>query len=299
VELTRSTRATTWRASSWSTDSRSARAARHLDVAREDAGAATNGVPSSTVESASRGRPLNRRARGGTMSPGERCPLGPFSLTSRDRPKRRKRDVESRTAYRAGMAPGAGRQPRSAPRPEAARAAARTRRREGARRQASGDRSDKGEKGPERGSRLWHYEAANSAMGVAGSRPSPPSRGAPGVTSNSRRRASSKSSRTPADPHWTRRPDITGVQQGQRHGRLLSSQGPLTDLSEEAKQAGWDKALSPKPADHRALRLARSHGRGQVSSVPNYGDSWNGLLQQGPVREAGRGGPTSLAELER
>ncbi|WP_430786223.1 ABC transporter substrate-binding protein [Actinoplanes sp. G11-F43] len=121
---------------------------------------------------------------------------------------------------------------------------------------------------------LWHYEAPNSAMGIAWAKSielfkaSHPGvevkfeeKGFEQIQQNAQMILNSDST-----------PDILEYNKGNATAGLLSKQGLLTDISDEFTKRGWDKKLSPSLQTTAKYDEDGIMGSGKVFGVPNYGE---------------------------
>ncbi|MBO3737982.1 extracellular solute-binding protein [Actinoplanes flavus] len=121
---------------------------------------------------------------------------------------------------------------------------------------------------------LWHYEAPDSAMGVAWNKAielfksSHPGvevkfeeKGFEQIQQNAQMILNSDSA-----------PDIMEYNKGNATAGLLSKQGLLTDISDEFTKRGWDKKLSASLQTTAKYDDDGIMGSGKVFGVPNYGE---------------------------
>ncbi|WP_229075546.1 extracellular solute-binding protein [Actinoplanes sp. DH11] len=121
---------------------------------------------------------------------------------------------------------------------------------------------------------LWHYEGPNSAMGIAWNKAielfksSHPGvevkfeeKGFEQIQQNAQMILNSDSA-----------PDIMEYNKGNATAGLLSKQGLLTDLTEQATQRGWDTKLSPSLQATAKYDEDGVMGSGKFYGVPNYGE---------------------------
>ncbi len=148
--------------------------------------------------------------------------------------------------------------------------------------------------------RLWHYETPNSAMGVAWKQAIADfEKSHPGVTVKFEEKGFEQIQQNAAMIlNSDEGPDLMEYNKGNATAGLLSSQGLLTDLSEEATRRGWDKLLSPS-----LQTTARYDARGVMGGdkwygVPNYGEFVMVYYNKDLFAKHNAKVPTSLAELE-
>ncbi len=147
----------------------------------------------------------------------------------------------------------------------------------------SGDAADTGEPAT---FKLWHYESANGAMGIAWDRAIEIFKAEhPEVTVEFERKAFEQIQQNAGMIISSDEgPDIMEYNKGNATAGLLASQGLLTDLTEQATARGWDTKLSPSLQTTAQLRRAGRHGIGQLVRRAELRRVRDGLLQQGPVR---------------
>ncbi|GIJ13041.1 ABC transporter substrate-binding protein [Micromonospora andamanensis] len=146
--------------------------------------------------------------------------------------------------------------------------------------------------------KLWHYESANSAMGIAWDRAIEIFKEEhQGVEVRFERKAFEQIQQNAGMIiNSSEGPDIMEYNKGNATSGLLSSQGLLTDLTEEATKRGWDKALSP------SLQTTARYDNGVMGSgnwygVPNYGEYVMVYYNKELFAEHGVTVPTTMAEF--
>ncbi|MFC4115600.1 ABC transporter substrate-binding protein [Nonomuraea zeae] len=122
--------------------------------------------------------------------------------------------------------------------------------------------------------KLWHYETADSAMGKAWAEAIKKFEAShPNVTVKFEEKGFEQIQKTASMVlNSDEAPDIMEYNKGNATAGLLSKQGLLTDLSEEATKRGWDKLLpgglqTTAKYDDRGVM-----GSGKWYGVPNYGE---------------------------
>jgi len=122
--------------------------------------------------------------------------------------------------------------------------------------------------------RLWHYEGADSAMGIGWDRAIQIfKKEHPGVKVAFERKAFEQIQQNAGMIiNSDQGPDIMEYNKGNATAGLLSSQGLLTDLSAEAKKRGWDKELSTSLQTTARYDERGVMGSGKWYGVPNYGE---------------------------
>ncbi|GAA2210659.1 extracellular solute-binding protein [Nonomuraea monospora] len=122
--------------------------------------------------------------------------------------------------------------------------------------------------------KLWHYETADSAMGKAWAEAIKKFEAShPNVTVKFEEKGFEQIQKTASMVlNSDEAPDIMEYNKGNATAGLLSKQGLLADLSEEAAKRGWDKLLpgglqTTAKYDDRGVM-----GSGKWYGVPNYGE---------------------------
>jgi len=148
--------------------------------------------------------------------------------------------------------------------------------------------------------RLWHYEAPNSAMGIAWKEAIAQfEKSHPGVKVKFEEKGFEQIQQNAGMIlNSDEAPDLMEYNKGNATAGLLSKQGLLTDLSAEAAKRGWDKALSAS-----LQTTARYDARGVMGGdrwfgVPNYGEFVMVYYNKDLFTKHGVKVPQSLAELE-
>ncbi|MDQ0581354.1 ABC transporter substrate-binding protein [Streptomyces rishiriensis] len=122
--------------------------------------------------------------------------------------------------------------------------------------------------------RLWHYEAPNSAMGVAWTAAIKEFEAQhPGVKVEFEEKSFDQIQKTaPMVLNSSDAPDLMEYNKGNATAGLLSEQGLLTDLSAEVTKRGWDKLLSPGVRTTSRYDANGVMGSGKWYGVPNYAE---------------------------
>ena len=121
--------------------------------------------------------------------------------------------------------------------------------------------------------KLWHYEAADSAMGVAWSQAVKEfEQKHPGVTVQFEQKTFEQLQKTaPMVLNSSDAPDILEYNKGDATAGLLAKQGLLTDLSGAVAQYGWDKKITGNIA--ATSRYSNGvMGSGPWYGIPDYGE---------------------------
>ncbi|GAA5060437.1 raffinose/stachyose/melibiose transport system substrate-binding protein [Thermocatellispora tengchongensis] len=121
---------------------------------------------------------------------------------------------------------------------------------------------------------LWHYETANSAMGVAWAEAIKQFEAThPGVKVKFEEKGFEQIQKTASMVlNSDQAPDILEYNKGNATAGLLSKQGLLTDLSAEATKRGWDQLLSPSLQTTAKYDERGIMGSGNWYGVPNYAE---------------------------
>ncbi len=151
----------------------------------------------------------------------------------------------------------------------------------------------------ERVLKVWHYESDTGAMGIAWAEAMKQFEAShPGVKIEFEQRGFEEIRQTAGMIlNSDEVPDVMEYNKGNATAGLLSSQGLLTDLTEEATSRGWDKILSP------GLQTTSRYengvmGSGQWYGVTNYGEFVMVYYNKDMFAKYGVEVPTTLAEFE-
>jgi raffinose/stachyose/melibiose transport system substrate-binding protein len=122
--------------------------------------------------------------------------------------------------------------------------------------------------------KLWHYESADGAMGKAWAAAIKKFESThPGVTVKFEEKGFEQIQKTASMVlNSDEAPDIMEYNKGNATAGLLSKQGLLTDLSEQATKRGWDKLLSASLQTTAKYDDRGIMGSGKWFGVPNYGE---------------------------
>ncbi|RLP86616.1 MULTISPECIES: ABC transporter substrate-binding protein [unclassified Micromonospora] len=147
--------------------------------------------------------------------------------------------------------------------------------------------------------KLWHYESANSAMGVAWDRAIEIFKAEhPGVEVRFERKAFEQIQQNAGMIiNSSEGPDIMEYNKGNATAGLLSSQGLLSDLSAEADKRGWAGKLSPSLQTTARYSDKGVMGSGNWFGVPNYGEYVTVYYNKDLFDKYGVKVPTSMAEM--
>ena len=148
--------------------------------------------------------------------------------------------------------------------------------------------------------KLWHYESATGAMGIAWARAIELfEESHPGVEvqfeeksfEQIRQNASMILNSDDA-------PDIMEYNKGNATAGLLSTQGLLTDLTSEAADRGWDKLVTGSLQTTARYDADGIMGDGNWYGVPNYAEYVMVYYNKDVFHQLGITIPTTLAEFE-
>ncbi|CAG6396398.1 extracellular solute-binding protein [Streptomyces cocklensis] len=122
--------------------------------------------------------------------------------------------------------------------------------------------------------RLWHYEAPDSAMGIAWNQAIAEFKKThPGVKVEFEAKGFEQIQKTASMVlNSDGAPDVMEYNKGNATAGLLAKQGLLTDLTPEVTKYGWDKLLSPSVTTTSRYDTAGVMGSGNWYGVPNFGE---------------------------
>ncbi|MEU7742934.1 extracellular solute-binding protein [Nonomuraea sp. NPDC049158] len=122
--------------------------------------------------------------------------------------------------------------------------------------------------------KLWHYESAEGAMGKAWAAAIKKFESThPGVTVKFEEKGFEQIQKTASMVlNSDEAPDVMEYNKGNATAGLLSKQGLLTDLTEQATKRGWDKLLSASLQTTAKYDDRGIMGSGKWFGVPNYGE---------------------------
>ncbi|KUN28352.1 sugar ABC transporter substrate-binding protein [Streptomyces antibioticus] len=159
--------------------------------------------------------------------------------------------------------------------------------------------SDNGSSGDGKTLKLWHYEGPNSAMGQAWNEAIKEFKAThPGVKVEFEEKGFEQIQKTaPMVLNSSDAPDVMEYLKGNASAGLLSKQGLLTDLTQEATSRGWDKKLS---ASVRTVSLYDTNGimgSGKWYGVPNYAEYTMVYYNKDLFKKYGIAEPKTFDEL--
>lgn len=122
--------------------------------------------------------------------------------------------------------------------------------------------------------KLWHYEAADGAMGTAWNQAIKEFEQAhPGVKVKFELKTFEQLQKTaPMILNSKDAPDLMEYNKGNATAGLLAKQGLLTDLTPAVQKYGWDKQISKSLATTAQYDAKGVMGSGKWYGVPNYGE---------------------------
>ncbi|GHJ36477.1 ABC transporter substrate-binding protein [Streptomyces sp. TS71-3] len=122
--------------------------------------------------------------------------------------------------------------------------------------------------------KLWHYEAPNSAMGIAWNEAIKEfEKGHPGVMVKFEEKGFEQIQKTaPMVLNSDDAPDLMEYNKGNATAGLLSRQGLLTDLTDEAHKRGWDKQVTGGVRTTSQYSPGGVMGSGKWYGIPNYAE---------------------------
>ncbi|SDR31990.1 ABC transporter substrate-binding protein [Thermostaphylospora chromogena] len=148
--------------------------------------------------------------------------------------------------------------------------------------------------------KLWHYETANSAMGVAWAEAIKEFEAThPGVKVEFEEKGFEQIQKTASMVlNSDEAPDILEYNKGNATAGLLSRQGLLTDMSQEVVKRGWDKLLSPSLQTTARYDERGVMGGGKWYGIPNYAEYVMVYYNKDAFEEHGiTAPPTTLEEF--
>jgi raffinose/stachyose/melibiose transport system substrate-binding protein len=146
---------------------------------------------------------------------------------------------------------------------------------------------------------LWHYEGPTSAMGIAWNKAIDEFKAShPGVTVKFEEKGFEQiQQNAQMILNSDSAPDILEYNKGNATAGLLSKQGLLTDLTDEASKRGWEKALSPSLQTTAKYDADGIMGSGKFYGIPNYGEYVEVFYNKDMFKKYNIAVPTTLAEF--
>jgi raffinose/stachyose/melibiose transport system substrate-binding protein len=147
--------------------------------------------------------------------------------------------------------------------------------------------------------KLWHYESANGAMGIAWDKAIEVFKAEhPGVTVKFERKAFEQVQQNAGMILSSDEgPDVMEYNKGNATAGLLSSQGLLTDLSDVVAERGWDDKLSGSLQTTARYDERGVMGSGKWYGIPNYGEYVTVYYNKDMFAQHGLTAPTTLDGL--
>ena len=146
---------------------------------------------------------------------------------------------------------------------------------------------------------LWHYEGPTSAMGVAWNKAIDEFKTShPGVTVKFEEKSFEQiQQNAQMILNSDSAPDILEYNKGNATAGLLSKQGLLTDLTDQAAKRGWDKKLSASLQTTAKYDDQGIMGSGKWYGIPNYGEYVEVYYNQDLFKKYHLAVPTTLDEF--
>ena len=146
---------------------------------------------------------------------------------------------------------------------------------------------------------LWHYEAENSAMGIAWAEAIKVFEEETGAKVEFEEKSFEQIRQTASQVlNSDEAPDILEYNKGNATAGLLASQGLLTPITDEVEDRGWDDMLAPALQTTARYSEDGVMGSGDWYGVPNYGEYVFMYYNKALFEQQGIAIPTSLEELE-
>ena len=147
--------------------------------------------------------------------------------------------------------------------------------------------------------KLWHYEGANSAMGVAWAAAIKEfEQTHPNVTIKYEEKGFEQIRQTASMVlNSSNGPDILEYNKGNASAGLLSKQGLLTDMTSEVTKRGWDKLLPTSLQTTARYDAKGVMGSGNWYGIPNYGEYVEVYYNKDMFAKQGISVPTTLDEF--
>ncbi|MEU6340838.1 extracellular solute-binding protein [Streptomyces sp. NPDC046977] len=148
--------------------------------------------------------------------------------------------------------------------------------------------------------KLWHYEAPNSAMGVAWDQAIAEfKKSHPGVKVEFEAKGFEQVQKTASMVlNSSNAPDLMEYNKGNATAGLLAKQGLLTDLTPEVTKHGWDKLLSPSVTTTSRYDAKGVMGSGNWYGVPNFGEYTMVYYNKDLFQKNGVQVPTTFEQFE-
>lgn len=145
---------------------------------------------------------------------------------------------------------------------------------------------------------LWHYEGANSAMGIAWAEAIKIFEEETGATVTFEEKAFEQIRSTASQVlNSNEAPDLMEFNKGNATAGLLASQGLLADISDAVAEYGWDEKLAPSLQTTAKYNENGVMGSGPWYGIPNYGEFVTVYYNKAMFEEAGLEIPTTYDEF--
>ncbi|MFS0735211.1 extracellular solute-binding protein [Microbacterium sp. 1P10UB] len=146
--------------------------------------------------------------------------------------------------------------------------------------------------------KLWHFEGANSAMGIAWDQAIKTFEEETGATVTFEEKSFEQIRSTSSQVlNSDEAPDIMEYNKGNATAGLLASQGLLTDISSAVDEYGWADKLAPSLQTTAKYSEDGVMGSGAWYGIPNYGEFVTVYYNKDMFAAAGLEIPTSYDEL--
>jgi raffinose/stachyose/melibiose transport system substrate-binding protein len=147
--------------------------------------------------------------------------------------------------------------------------------------------------------KLWHYETADSAMGIAWNQAIKEfEQTHPGVKVKFEEKGFEQIQKTaPMVLNSKNAPDVLEYNKGNATAGLLAKQGLLTDMTSEVTRRGWDKLLAPNVAETAKYDAKGVMGGDKWYGVPNYAEYLMVYYNKSMFDKYGVKVPTTFAEF--
>ena len=146
---------------------------------------------------------------------------------------------------------------------------------------------------------LWHFEAENSATGIAWAEAIKVFEEETGAKVEFEEKSFEQIRSTASQVlNSNEAPDILAYNKGNATAGLLASQGLLSPITEQVEEYGWDDKLAPSLQTTARYSEDGVMGSGEWYGIPNYGEYVTMYYNKDAFAEKGLEVPTTLAELE-
>ena len=147
--------------------------------------------------------------------------------------------------------------------------------------------------------KLWHFESADSAMGIAWDEAIKVFEEETGATVEFEEKSFEQIRSTASQVlNSNEAPDILEYNKGNATAGLLASQGLLSNLDDAVDEFGWADKLAPSLQTTAKYDDAGVMGNGSWYGVPNYGEYVEVYYNKDMFAANGLEVPTTLAEFE-